>query len=96
MGISFRDDSVKRDVKSHEDELSLVKRDLLLFKSTEDGYKGMLDALIEICDYDPVQAEQCAYLAHYRGYCQIKSDIPSKINKLKIEFEQKGLWVQIV
>lgn len=96
MGISLSDDSFNSDISSQEDGSSLLKRDLFLFKSTEHGYKDMLDAIIEICDYEPIQAEQCAYLAFYKGYCQIRHDRPFKLKRMKKEFEIKGLSVQLI
>jgi len=95
MCISLRDDRVNKLISS-TDELFFSKKDLLLFKNTEHGYKDVLDILIEICDYDPIRAEQCAYLTCYKGYCHIKSGIHSEINKLLKEFEKKGLWVQVI
>jgi len=29
--------------------------------------------LVEICGHDPVQAEQCALIAHHKGSCEVKS-----------------------
>jgi ATP-dependent Clp protease adaptor protein ClpS len=96
MSISLSNDNLKREIRLQEGETSLNKRDLLLYKNAEYGYKNMLDAIIEICDYDPIQAEQCAYLAYHKGFCQIKHDDSFRLKKMLKEFEKKGLWVQLI
>ena len=96
MSISLSNDNLKREIRLQEGETSLNKRDLLLYKNAEYGYKNMLDAIIEICDYDPIQAEQCAYLAYHKGFCQIKHGDSFRLKKMLKEFEKKGLWVQLI
>ena len=96
MSISLSNDNFKREIKRQGEESSLENKNLLLFKNAEDGYKDMLDAIIEICDYDPIQAEQCAYLAFHKGHCQIKYGDLFKLKKMLKEFERKGLWVKLI
>lgn len=96
MSVSLGSDSFKREIKLKEDDSSLSKKNLLLFRNADNGYKEMLDAIIEICNYDPIQAEQCAYLAYHKGYCQIKHERSFKLKKMLKEFEKKGLWVQLI
>lgn len=87
----MKKNSARIDAKS-----SLYQRNLLVFKNEKHKYKDVLDAIIEICDYDPVQAEQCAYLVEYMGCCQIKHGTIYKLKRLRKEFERKGLWVKII
>jgi ATP-dependent Clp protease adaptor protein ClpS len=96
MSKFVNDDSFNRDVSSHKGDSPLLDVDLLLFTNGDHGYKDMLDAIIEICDYEPVQAEQCAYLAFNKGYCQIKHGKSFRLKKMKKEFERKGLCVQLI
>lgn len=96
MSISLSNDSFKKGIRLQKEDSSLKKKDLVLFKNADNGYKDMLDAIIEICDYDPIQAEQCAYLAYHKGCCQIKRDYSFKLKKMLKEFERKGLWIQLI
>lgn len=47
---------------------------LILWNDDVNSFDDVIDALVEICEHDPHQAEQCATIAHYRGKCDIKSD----------------------
>ena len=55
----------------------------------------VIDSLVDVCDHDLVQAEQCTYLVHYKGECEVKS---GKYNKLKAMYDkliEKGLTVSL-
>jgi len=95
MSFSFNDDNLMKNNLDDSDYL-LSKRDLLLFKNIEHDYKFVLDTLIEVCNYEPVRAEQCAFLVDYKGFCQIKSGLVYNLNRIKKEFERKGLWAEII
>ena len=86
---------MKKNLANKGTKSSLFQGNLLVFKNNKHKYKDVLDAIIEICDYDPVQAEQCAYLVEYRGYCQIKHDTIYKLKRIKKEFKRKRLKVEI-
>ena len=46
---------------------------LILFNDDYNTFDHVIESLVEICGHDPVQAEQCALLAHHKGSCEIKS-----------------------
>lgn len=47
---------------------------LLLWNDDVNSFDDVIEALIDICAFDPIQAEQCATIAHYKGKCAIKSN----------------------
>lgn len=68
-----------------------------LFLHNDDIHDFMfvIDSLIEVCDHDLVQAEQCTYLVHYRGECEIKVGKLEKLRSLYNKLDRKGLTVSI-
>lgn len=49
---------------------------LVLWNDEVNSFDDVIDALVEICEHDELQAEQCATIAHYKGKCGVKSDEP--------------------
>ena len=55
----------------------------------------VINCLVNIMDFDPIQSEQIAYIVHFKGKCPIKSgsfDILSPFHKM---LAQQGLTVSI-
>jgi len=47
--------------------------DLVLFNDDVNTFEWVIECLINICEHEEVQAEQCAYIVHYKGKCTVKS-----------------------
>lgn len=68
---------------------------LILHNDDIHDFMYVIDSLIEVCEHDSVQAEQCTYLVHYRGKCDVKT---GKYNQLKEMYNmllEKGLIVSL-
>jgi len=68
---------------------------LVLHNDDVHDFLYVIDSLVDICDHDSVQAEQCTYIVHYHGKCDVKigkkEDLKAMYNKLI----NKGLSVSI-
>jgi ATP-dependent Clp protease adaptor protein ClpS len=53
-------------------EKSEEARYLILHNDDFHTFDFVIECLIEVCDMDAVQAEQCTYLVHFKGKCDIK------------------------
>ena len=51
---------------------------------------------MEVCKHDAVQAEQCTYLVHYHGNCQIKTGKYNQLCDIKNKLVKKGLTVEMI
>jgi ATP-dependent Clp protease adaptor protein ClpS len=71
------------------------QRNLILYNDDENEFGYVIESLIEVCNHDSVQAEQCAYLAHYRGRCEVKSGKMAKLRKMKSALIDRGLRVEV-
>mgnify|MGYP001768566081 CR=1 FL=1 len=47
-------------------------RFLILHNDDVHSFDYVINSLIEVCEMEPVQAEQCTYLVHYKGKCDVK------------------------
>jgi len=75
-------DVLEQEVRNHE---------IVLFDDDVNTFEFVIDMLVEICHHDPLQAEQCALLTHYKGKCGVKSGSPTKLKPLCQGLCDKGL-----
>lgn len=68
---------------------------LILHNDDHNTFEFVTESLINICEHEPCQAEQCAFLAHYKGKCEIKVGGHKEMNRMKLALREKGLTVTI-
>ncbi len=47
-------------------------RFLILHNDDIHSFDYVINTLIEVCNMEAIQAEQCTYLVHYKGKCDVK------------------------
>lgn len=47
-------------------------RHLILHNDEVHTFDYVIETLIKVCKMDAVQAEQCTFLVHYKGKCDVK------------------------
>ena len=78
-----------------EHELVDSRRDLILFNDETNTFEFVIQTLIDVCDHESLQAEQCAYIAHYNGKCAVKSGLFGELKPKFEEMTRRGLTVSI-
>ena len=88
---------VKEKVKpvKHQDSVAQNASLLILFNDDINSFDFVIETLIDVCRHDPVQAEQCAWIAHYKGKCAIKEGIFKELKPMHDEMSTRGLTVSI-
>jgi ATP-dependent Clp protease adaptor protein ClpS len=88
---------VKQKQKPVEDEQGLVEsiRELILFNDDKNSFEFVIQTLIDVCDHEMLQAEQCTYIAHYTGKCAVKSGVFVELKPRFDEMTRRGLTVSI-
>ena len=55
----------------------------------------VIESLVKVCELEPVQAEQCTYLVHYKGKCDVKKGDFSFLRPYKLGLIERGLEATI-
>jgi ATP-dependent Clp protease adaptor protein ClpS len=55
----------------------------------------VIDTLIKVCEHDYLQAEQCAFIVHFKGKCEIKKGNLNILQPMKNKLVSKGLTATI-
>ena len=58
-------------------------------------FEYVIESLVEVCKHDFEQAEQCTYLVHYKGMCDVKKGSYHSLVPYKKELSRRGLKVTI-
>jgi len=48
-------------------------KQIIVYNDDVNTFDWVIQSLIEVCNHDMIQAEQCATLVHYKGKCGVKS-----------------------
>lgn len=77
------------------DKLRSNINDLILFNDDFNTFDFVIDSLIEVCEHEPEQAEQCALITHYKGKCVIKTGSSYELKPIYRELSNRDLSVEI-
>jgi ATP-dependent Clp protease adaptor protein ClpS len=72
-------------------EKTVRERDLIIYNDDYNTFDFVIESLMEVCDHDLEQAEQCTYIIHYNGKCAVKSGSYTKLNPMRITLCERGL-----
>ena len=68
---------------------------LVLYNDAIHDFLYVVACLIKFCGHEPLQAEQCAIIAHNKGKCSVKSGDILDMLELKTNFERVELITEI-
>lgn len=64
---------------------------LILYNDDVNTFAHVIKSLVEVCGHDPVQAEQCALIVHFKGSCDVKTGVVEILNVMSRSLNAKGL-----
>lgn len=67
-----------KEVTKKEEEIALLEDQenlykVILYNDDVNTFDWVIECLVDICQHDPLQAEQCALLVHYKGKANVKN-----------------------
>ena len=87
---------MKESSKSTPKSIKIKVKSLFLINDDYNSFDYVVDCLTAICDYDPIQAEQCALLTHYKGSCEIMLGDNADLLPVQEDLALYGLNVEIL
>ena len=87
-------ESSKSTPKASESKIKV--KSLFLMNDDYNSFDYVVDCLTAICDHDPIQAEQCALLTHYKGSCEIMLGANDDLLPVQEDLALYGLNVEIL
>ncbi len=68
---------------------------IVLYNDEHNTFDHVINCLVRICDHEPLQAEQCAWIVHLNGKCAVKSGVYDELEPLCLQLLNKGLSVKV-
>ena len=75
--------------------MDVEERQIVLFNDDVNTFDNVIRWLVEICDHNPLQAEQCAFIVHYNGKCSVKNGSVEELKPRASALLDRGLSVEI-
>lgn len=72
------------------------KRLLVLHNDDVNTFDFVIESLIDICHHTVLQAEQCTWLVHYKGKCDVKNGSYDFLEPMCTALLERGLSAEIV
>lgn len=72
-----------------------VKHNLIVFNDDFNTFDHVIDSLIKVCKHEPIQAEQCTYIVHYQGKCDVKSGEYKALEPMCTALLERGITAEI-
>jgi len=69
---------------------------LVLFNDDINTFEWVIECLMQICDHEEIQAEQSAYIVHYKGKCTVKSGDWETLEPMHRKLSNCDLSVEIL
>lgn len=76
-------------------EQSVEKKDLIVFNDDFNTFDHVIDSLIKVCNHKPIQAEQCTFIIHYKGKCQVKRGDYETLEAMCTALLERGITAEI-
>ena len=68
---------------------------LILYNDDYHDFEDVINTLVDVCRHTPIQAEQCTYIAHYKGRCDVKEGRYKDLKSMKEELINKGFQAEL-
>lgn len=79
----------KIEIKDWIDDL--LGKNLIVHNDNVNTFEWVIDSLVDICQHTPEQAEQCAYIIHYKGKYAVKNGEEKKLSPMREALVDRGI-----
>jgi ATP-dependent Clp protease adaptor protein ClpS len=93
--------NISNDTKSitseESDVLTSVEEpcNLVLWNDDVNTFDWVIETLIEVCGHSEEQAEQCAYIVHFKGKCCVKNGSYEELKPLCDKITDRGIGATV-
>ena len=70
-------------------------REIVLHNDDVNTFDHVIGSLVEVCEHEPIQAEQCAWIVHHNGKCSVKRGTFDQLEPRCTALLDRGLSAEI-
>lgn len=84
----------------YDEEIGVLEKEgenhhLILYNDDVNTFDWVIECLVGICKHTPIQAEQCAWIVHHKGKCDVKHGSYEELEPMCTALLDKGLSAEI-
>jgi len=83
------------DVLLAPEEVEVEGKQLIVYNDDFNTFDHVIESLIKVCKHDPIQAEQCTFLIHYKGKCSVKKGSFEALEPMCTALLERGITAEI-
>ena len=76
-------------------EVVVENKDLIVYNDDYNTFDHVINSLVKVCKHKPIQAEQCTYIVHYKGKCQVKRGDYETLEPMCTALLDRGISAEI-
>ena len=78
-----------------EQEQVVEAKNLVVFNDDFNTFDHVIESLIKVCKHEVEQAEQCTWIIHFNGKCQVKVGEYNKLEPMCTALLERGITAEI-
>lgn len=83
------------DVLLAPEEVAIEDKQIIIYNDDFNTFDHVIESLIKVCKHDPIQAEQCTFLIHYKGKCSVKKGSYEMLEPICTALLERGITAEI-
>src|SRR3989344_7670306 len=76
------------------EEVEVEGKQLIVYNDDFNTFDHVIESLIKVCKHDPIQAEQCTFLIHYKGKCSVKKGSYKSLEPMCTALLERGITAE--
>lgn len=93
---SLINEETKTITKKDVEKKATPQHELTLFNDEVNTFDWVIESLIDVCEHELSQAEQCALITHYKGKCAVKTGSQIELKPKCQALLDRGLSAEIL
>ncbi|GAA0873439.1 ATP-dependent Clp protease adaptor ClpS [Gangjinia marincola] len=77
-------------------EKAIDQHEIVVYNDDFNTFDHVINTLIDTCEHDAIQAEQCTLLIHYKGKCAVKTGDFEDLKPRCTKILEAGINAEIV
>lgn len=70
-------------------------KNLIVYNDDFNTFDHVINSLIKVCGHDALQAEQCTWIIHHNGKCQVKTGEYERLEPMCTGLLDRGITAEI-
>ncbi len=76
-------------------EAIIEEKKLIVYNDDFNTFDYVIESLVNVCNHHTIQAEQCTWIIHYNGKCQVKQGNFESLEPMCVALLDRGITAKI-